>query len=139
MEEIIKNKISEKEESREVLIDLSKIGPRISNLPDEEILKFRRKAELMNEVLEEMDCKVNPSDMMNVTTAHVPDKYTASEFICDVIDQCNVIFEMKDQENVAVNLDLNDITLVKAISNLSIWHNKKNPYKKKEYREADSN
>ena len=139
MDESISKIIAEKEENRELLIDLSKIGPRISNLPDEEILKFRRKAELMNEVLEEMDCKVNPSDMMNVTTAHVPDKYTASEFITDVIAQCNVIFYMKDQENVAVNLALNDVVMIKAISALSLWHNKKNPYKKKEYREADSN
>ena len=139
MDENIRKIMDEKEAEKILLIDLSQIGPRISNLPDEEILKFRRKAELMNEVLEEMDCKVNPSDMMNVTTAHVPEKFTASEFICDVISQCNVIFAMKDQENVAVNLALNDITLINAISALSLWHNKKNPYKKKEYREADSN
>jgi hypothetical protein len=134
IEELIKTK----QENNEKIFDLSSIKNNIANLPPDQIAKYKKRKALFNDVLTEMDCTVIESNDLHNITAHVPDQYDANEYVLDVINQCNVVFYVKNSEIILVNIDKSDVTLIDAMSNLALWRNNKNPRKKKEYREANS-
>ncbi|MDD4635806.1 MAG: LL-diaminopimelate aminotransferase [Dehalococcoidales bacterium] len=98
---------------------------------------YRKRRDLICEVLSDIGLEINPPEGGLYIWAKVPPGYTSLEFTNSLLDQCSVAvtpgtgYGKYGEGFVRFSLTIHDALLIKGLSKLSGWKDDKHPFKAK--------